>query len=343
MASAAFPFFRGTCYRFLQLFRRICKSLFKDNPEIIAIIDWHCENIGTWRDLWARLVLGCNDCDEAAMFIWVVDLVRQAVSIKLAAEAGHLRVHFERACALLMHHYEHTLRVGGRPIVLAEHHHELRRMFMGRLVEPSHYYEHLEKSCTPLGKIHVPKKALAILSEAIPEGDDELHEAGVGSLGRLRVRRKGIVDGAAASYEVKATVPSCAYFERGLSGGPVFYNQIIDNAVRSPDPFLKVTKKWTGRRLSPDCSKYSLADVREWCDAEKLIEAIAIETANIHLGSGDEIPAILKRIPNMDPTWLRDAGDALYDETLKEQLVWANYWTPKLRRHFLETGVLIAP
>jgi len=341
-----FPFFRGTCYRFLQLFRKICKSLFKDNPEILAIIDWHCENIGTWHDFWARLVLGCNDFDEAAMFIWVIDLVRQAVSIKLAADAGHLRMDFERACAVCLANYEKCLRSGGRPISLEEEgHRQLRKMFQAKLKEPAEFFAKLKAARSPLDH-DVPPGALAILNEKIPphEGnEDELHLAGVGSLGRLRVERDGIIEGTRGVYEVKATVPSCAYFEKGLAGGPIMYMDIVSRAVRAADPFLVVTDEWTGRRQSASCSKVRLEELRKWRYEEKLIEAIGWETGNIHLGTPDEVPAILRRIPKMDPTWLRDAGIALYDETLIDQKVWANYWTPKVRRRFLETGLLIAP
>ena len=49
MAEAAFPFFRATFYRWLQLWPEVCPDLAKA-PSVLAVGDLHIENFGTWRD-----------------------------------------------------------------------------------------------------------------------------------------------------------------------------------------------------------------------------------------------------------------------------------------------------
>src|SRR5882672_10016625 len=48
MADAAFPFFRATFYRWLQLWPEVCADLAKA-PKVLAVGDLHIENFGTWR------------------------------------------------------------------------------------------------------------------------------------------------------------------------------------------------------------------------------------------------------------------------------------------------------
>jgi uncharacterized protein (DUF2252 family) len=49
MAEAAFPFFRATFYRWLQLWPEHCVDLMKA-PAVLGVGDLHIENFGTWRD-----------------------------------------------------------------------------------------------------------------------------------------------------------------------------------------------------------------------------------------------------------------------------------------------------
>ena len=55
MAEAAFPFFRATFYRWLQLWPEICAHLAKA-PTVLGVGDLHIENFGTWRDEEGRLI-----------------------------------------------------------------------------------------------------------------------------------------------------------------------------------------------------------------------------------------------------------------------------------------------
>ena len=89
MAEAAFPFFRATFYRWLQLWPEVCPDLAK-GPSVLAVGDLHIENFGTWRDEEGRLIWGVNDLDEAWPAAYTIDLARLATSAYLAISAEYL-------------------------------------------------------------------------------------------------------------------------------------------------------------------------------------------------------------------------------------------------------------
>src|ERR1700722_17096997 len=72
MASAIFPFFRATFYRWMERWPEVCPEADKA-PKVLAVGDLHVENFGTWRDAEGRLVLGINDFDEAASLPYTLD------------------------------------------------------------------------------------------------------------------------------------------------------------------------------------------------------------------------------------------------------------------------------
>ena len=85
MAEAAFPFFRATFYRWLQLWPEICPDLV-NAPAVLGVGDLHIENFGTWRDEEGRLIWGVNDLDEAWPAPYALDLVRLTTSVYVAIE-----------------------------------------------------------------------------------------------------------------------------------------------------------------------------------------------------------------------------------------------------------------
>src|SRR5258708_38963855 len=88
MAEAAFPFFRATFYRWLQLWPELCADLVKA-PAVLGIGDLHVENFGTWRDEEGRLIWGVNDLDAAWPASYALDLVRLTTSAYLAISGEH--------------------------------------------------------------------------------------------------------------------------------------------------------------------------------------------------------------------------------------------------------------
>ena len=80
MAESFFVFFRGTFYRWAQLWPEVCPEL-AAAPKVVAVGDLHVENFGTWRDAEGRLVWGINDFDEAFPMAFTNDLVRLLASV----------------------------------------------------------------------------------------------------------------------------------------------------------------------------------------------------------------------------------------------------------------------
>jgi hypothetical protein len=110
--------------------------------------------------------------------------------------------------------------------------------------------------------------------------------AGLGSLGRQRFVAVADWRGGSLAREAKALAPSaCVWASRGGGTAPIRYQEIIDKAVRCPDPFVRLQKRWIVRRLAPDCSRIELASLPENRDEIKLLHAMGFETANVHLGS----------------------------------------------------------
>jgi len=79
MRSDPFLFFRGTFYRWAQLWPKVCPDLQKA-PKVIAVGDLHVNSFGTWRDSEGRLAWGVDDFDDAYPLPYTSDLVRLAAS-----------------------------------------------------------------------------------------------------------------------------------------------------------------------------------------------------------------------------------------------------------------------
>jgi hypothetical protein len=131
-----FPFFRGTYYRWAQLWPASCPDVMSA-PRVLAVGDLHVENFGTWRDADGRLCWGVNDFDEADELPYTNDLVRLAASARFARKSGALNVKTAVACQAILDGYRSALSVAGTPFVLEEHHPELRLMATVTEREPS--------------------------------------------------------------------------------------------------------------------------------------------------------------------------------------------------------------
>src|SRR5207244_731747 len=156
MADAAFPFFRATFYRWLQLWPEVCPELAKA-PPVLAVGDLHLENFGTWRDEEGRLVWGVNDVDEACDIPYTLDLVRLATSAVLAIREGHLNITPPSACRAILDGYSASMKSRGFPSVL-DGHDFLRSIVLNRPRDPARYWATLLSLPRAAGK--VPRKKL---------------------------------------------------------------------------------------------------------------------------------------------------------------------------------------
>jgi uncharacterized protein (DUF2252 family) len=294
MADSFFAFFRGTFYRWAQLWPEVCAPL-AEAPEVMAVGDLHVENFGTWRDLEGRLVWGINDFDEAFPMAFTNDLTRLLASVQIACPEGFLKIKGTAAAEILLGGYRKGLQSGGKPFVLAEEQTPLREMARNRLRDPEKFWGHLERQQKVKS---LPRSARKALLASLPERGEEARlarrVAGVGSLGHERYIAIAWHHGGRIAREVKSRAPSACVWA-GQRGKKDYYRRLNEKGVRCRDPFLSLTKEWVVRRLSPDCCRLELTDFPERWDEEALLLAMGWETANIHLASRNST-AILKSL-----------------------------------------------
>jgi hypothetical protein len=325
MKRDAFSFFRATFYRWMQVWPEVCGDLVTA-PLLRAIGDLHVENFGTWRDSEGRLIWGINDFDEAYPLPYTNDLVRLAVSATLAVDTKHLAVKPTEAYDALLTGYTEGLNSGGRPFVLAERHRWLRDIATTALRDPVEFWQKME--ALPPVKGAVPHSVRAALKLLMPESGLSYHfrrrVSGVGSLGRPRFVALADWQGGKIAREAKALGPSaCALAGEGHGFTTIFYQSMLDHAVRCHDPFVRIQGCWLVRRLSPYCSRIELTSLPRKRDEGKLLYAMGWDTANVHLGSPRAIKAIQRDIATRKATWLRGAAERMTSVTISEWKEWA--------------------
>jgi hypothetical protein len=219
------------------------------------------------------------------------------------------------------------LKAGGRTFVLAEHHPVLRQMAVERLKQPELYWEKMLALKTLTGKI--PMSAMKSLQRMMPGPKLKfrvVHRvAGLGSLGRLRFVALADWHGGSVAREAKElTTSAWLGAQSAKPKARIFYQTILDCAVRCPDPFAKLSGRWMLRRLAPDCSRIELASLPATHDAVKLLLAMGWETANVHLGSG-KTPALIRDLEKRPSGWLHRAAEEMFEATTKDWEDWRKF------------------
>jgi hypothetical protein len=325
MKRDAFSFFRATFYRWMQVWPEVCVELGRA-PVLQGIGDLHVENFGTWRDHEGRLIWGINDFDEAHPLPYTNDLVRLAVSATIAIEATHLAIKPKAAYDAILTGYTEGLKSGGRPYVLAERHLWLRDIAINKLRDPVAFWQKME-ALSPL-KGAVPKSARAALGHLMPEPglaySLRRRVSGLGSLGRPRFVALANWQGGKIAREAKALVPPSTWGGGEIQGlTTIFYQTMLDHAVRCRDPFVRMEGSWLVRRLSPYCSRIELTALPRKRDEGKLLYAMGWETANVHLGSRKTINDIQRDLATRKAKWLRGAAKTMTKATLTDWKEWA--------------------
>ena len=324
MADALFPFLRATFYHWAQVWPRVCADLAKA-PTVLAAGDVHVENFGTWRDAEGRLIWGLNDFDEAYPLPYTNDLVRLATSAHLAISAGHLSLKTSAASKAILAGYTDGLEAGGRPFVLAEDHQQLQADLTNSLSDPAQFWKKFTR--LPSLTEGIPASATNALERVLPEVGLRYRVAhrvaGLGSLGRQRWVALAEWQGGWIAREVKALAPSAWAWANALDVPPQrYYQAIMNQAVRAPDPYLRVGKRWLVRRLAPDCARIEIADLPKQRDEIGLLRAMGWETANIHLGSSDGIKAIGRDLARRQIGWLHSAVEAMAQAITEDWEMW---------------------
>ena len=324
MRETPFLFFRATFYRWAQLWPELCTEL-RAAPEVLAVGDLHVGSFGTWRDAEGRLCWGVDDFDECWPMPYTNDLVRLATSAKIIAESEQLSVSLKDACHAILAGYITTLRSGGAPFVLAERGQYMEKLGIKAIKPPDDFWKKL--AALPKAPQGLPPDAREALRKTLPNPNLDCkivrRKAGVGSLGQERFVALAQSDGGWIAREMKALMPSaCLWLEGKTATSQTYYRDAIHSAVRSHDPFQTVEGRWLTRRLSPDSNPIEIADLSKERDEEKLLHAMGVEAANVHLGSKRQVAGILKDLQKRKSDWLPSATRAMSKALIGE---WKDY------------------
>ena len=334
MALAAFPFFRATFYRWAQWWPIVCPDLAK-GPQVLAVGDLHIDNFGTWRDLEGRLIWGINDFDEAWPASYAVDLVRLLASCYVAIDEEHLTITRKKANQALEAGYRDSIAKGGIPFVLAERNRWLRLLALNKLRDPVHFWKKIQACPHYKGKL--PADVLKLVYESMPfrakNHKLKTRIAGLGSLGHPRVLSLATWHGAHVVREAKQLTPSAWIWAQHLKTDAILSRKLIDLAIRIRDPHVHFAAHWLVRRLAPDCSHIELSTLPAERDEERLLYCMGWETANIHLGSEEAIPALKRDLARRKNRWLHKPAKSMLKVTLADWKFWRrNYPRTKSAR-----------
>jgi hypothetical protein len=166
MRGDVFMFFRGTYYRWTQLWPKVCPDL-QNAPKVLGVGDLHVGSYGTWRDSEGRLCWGVDDFDDSYPLPYTNDLVRLATSVKLLTDSSDLNIKYREGCAAILAGYGEALRQGGSPFVLAEHDVNLEHLGIEAIKPPPGFWDKLLND--PAVNSHkVPPDAREALQKTLP-------------------------------------------------------------------------------------------------------------------------------------------------------------------------------
>jgi hypothetical protein len=322
MAEGSFQFLRATFYRWSQLWPQLCPEL-TAAPAVLAVGDLHVENFGTWRDSEGRLIWGVNDFDEVATMPYAVDLVRLAVSAHLAIRAGIVLCAARDACTAILDGYAEGIAKGGQPFVLAERHPWLRDLALDKSRDPVKFWDKLNQWPDANG---IPAGVKNILFRTAPGASRPFRivhrQAGLGSLGRRRFTLVTQWRGGFIAREAKELAPSAWRWDEKNGVRTILCATAIAHAVRAADPTVSLQRQWLIRRLAPYCTRIELSGLPEKSNELKLLRAMGLETANIHLGTPDAAKQIAGDLRKRPAQWLHKSATAMEQGTLSDWKQW---------------------
>jgi hypothetical protein len=324
MANDPLAFLRGTFYRWSQAWPELSGDSV-NAPIVLAVGDLHTENFGTWRDAEGRLIWGVNDFDESHDLPYTIDLIRMATSARLKLKLDCLSLEAREISKLILDGYREGIRSGGSAFVLDEKHAVIRELALSKLRDPVQFWKKM-RDLPPLKKtLSLGERGAleCLLPEAGLSYEVKTRRSGIGGLGRQRLVAMSEWRGGLIAREAKVALPSAVVWSRGRrSGHRARYNEIINNSVRVPDPFVRLHDKWIVRRLAPDCSRIELSSLPRKLDEAQLLYAMGFETANVHLGSRDAIPKIRQDLKRRTSKWLDESGKTFCKWILSEWKEW---------------------
>jgi hypothetical protein len=134
----------------------------------------------------------------------------------------------------------------------------------------------------------------------------------------------GIADwqGGQIALEAKAAIPSACLWARPAASSRIYYQLALDQAIRCPDPFVRLSGKWLVRQLAPDSSPIEIETMSGQKDQDKLLHAMAWEAANVHLGTKRAAARIIADLNSRSGKWLRTAVKDMAATTIRDWKEW---------------------
>ena len=340
MKIGAFPFLRGTFYRWAEHWPAVCGELAKRKQDVFMVIgDIHMENYGTWRDTQGRLVWGINDFDEVHEMAFTSDLVRLVTSALAAAADNQVKVASSEAASSALEGYQKGCDKGARPFILESGHDALRCLIDDALADrdATKFWAKLNDTTTgdyskPTPSLPVPAAVQKLLKEALPAETEAIDfrvvkkAKGLGSLGRPRYLALGSWQGGYVAREAKRLAPSAVEWVADPKSDRILAGDLagLGTPSRSPDATYQIKGEWVVRGLRPDAVKVELTALDPKADKREailgLLKAMGRETANIHLGrmKAAKLTASLEQLGKANPTWLKDAAKAMWQATQED-------------------------
>jgi hypothetical protein len=324
MAADEFRFFRGTFYRWAQLWPKNCPDL-AAAPAVLAVGDLHVNSFGTWRDKLGRLVWGIDDFDEAYSLPYTNDLVRLATSARLAYSLDDLQIKPKDACDAILEGYSDSLKCGGAPLVLEDRNAWFTSIALSRLDDPPSFWKTLENNSAP--RHPVPATPKKVWKELFPGHNLPYRvfkrAAGTGSLGHPRFVAIADWEGGKIALEAKIlTLSACVWAEKATNKGAIHYYKVLNDAVRCRDPFVRVKENWLVKRLAPDSSPVDIETMPKKRDEDRMLNAMGWEAANVHLGSKRSVRFIQQDLRRRGGNWLRAAAKEMAQVVSKDWKEW---------------------
>jgi uncharacterized protein (DUF2252 family) len=317
MRESAFVFLRATYFRWARTIESVCPEL-ADAPRVTCVGDIHLENFGTWRDADSRLVWGVNDFDEAAVMPYAYDLVRLAVSARLAPR---LTVGPERAAAAILAGYRKGL-AKPRSVLLDEVAQWLRPFVDGDQKANRKFWREVDGD----PEARPPPDARRALQKSLPAGAEIVRfssrQKGGGGLGRPRYLVMANWNSGRVVREAKALVPSAWDWAHGKKHRRSRLLELAYGGHRSPDPQLHTAAGYIIRRIAPDSRKVEIKEVERQGLSPRLLVAMGADLGAIH-AADPRAWRIAEDLEQREPKWLQRAAHAAQEMTNVDFASWS--------------------
>lgn len=304
MSKNAFKFLRATFFRWPYTVRATAPEIMK-LPAPLAVGDAHVENFGTWRDAEARLVWGINDHDDAAEIPYASDILRLAVSTRLAG----FGVGNREAAQAIFGGYGEGLNEPG-PTLLDQKEMWMRDYVAVTDEQRKSFWEEIDG----YPDARPSDDARSVLLASLPAGASLERFAsaskGGGSLGRPRYVAVARWRGGRIAREAKALLASGWDWGTGSADRRSRFGDAVNLPTSAPDPFLRTDRGFIVRRIAADTRKVERdANFDGKLDA-KLLRAMGSEIGSLHASTLPAKHAVLEDLGRRDADWLHEKAKA---------------------------------